>query len=156
MEGIKCCQGDIKANFGSLDDFKAKFEEAGVKRFGSGWVWLVKKNGALEIISTPNQDNPLMTEYGATPVFGNDVWEHAYYLEFSAKKGDLGEMAIIFQGAVTKLSFCSTRRRIWLELLGTRATEPPAVWMLAPGRLRRAGLCMPRGAAATGRSTNRE
>jgi superoxide dismutase, Fe-Mn family len=79
---------DITAKFGSFDDFKAKFEDAGVKRFGSGWVWLVKKGGALEIISTPNQDNPVMAEYGATPIFGNDVWEHAYYLSYQNRRPD--------------------------------------------------------------------
>ena len=79
---------DITAKFESFDAFKAKFEEAGVKRFGSGWVWLVKKNGALEIISTPNQDNPLMAEYDATPIFGNDVWEHAYYLQYQNRRPD--------------------------------------------------------------------
>jgi Fe-Mn family superoxide dismutase len=79
---------DIDAKFGSLDAFKTKFEEAGVKRFGSGWVWLVKKGGELEIISTPNQDNPLMAEYGATPIFGNDVWEHAYYLTYQNRRPD--------------------------------------------------------------------
>ena len=79
---------DINAKFGSFDDFKTKFEDAGVKRFGSGWVWLVKKGGAIEIISTPNQDNPVMAEYGATPIFGNDVWEHAYYLNYQNRRPD--------------------------------------------------------------------
>ena len=79
---------DITAKFGSFDEFKTKFEEAGVKRFGSGWVWLVKKGGALEIISTPNQDSPLMAEYDATPIFGNDVWEHAYYLNYQNRRPD--------------------------------------------------------------------
>jgi len=79
---------DIEAKFGSFDVFQGKFEEAGVKRFGSGWVWLVKKGGELEIISTPNQDNPLMAEYGATPIFGNDVWEHAYYLLYQNRRPD--------------------------------------------------------------------
>ena len=69
----------INSSFGSLDDFKKLFQEAGVKRFGSGWVWLVKKDGALAITSTANQDNPLMDGSGA-PILGNDVWEHAYYL----------------------------------------------------------------------------
>jgi Fe-Mn family superoxide dismutase len=80
--------GDIDAKFGSFADFKTKFEEGGVKRFGSGWVWLVKKGGALEIISTPNQDSPLMAEYDATPIFGNDVWEHAYYLNYQNRRPD--------------------------------------------------------------------
>jgi Fe-Mn family superoxide dismutase len=79
---------DIKATFGSFDEFKTKFEDAGVKRFGSGWVWLVKKSGKLEIISTPNQDNPLMQEYGAQPILGNDVWEHAYYLNYQNRRPD--------------------------------------------------------------------
>jgi Fe-Mn family superoxide dismutase len=79
---------DIAAKFGSFDEFKAKFEDAGVKRFGSGWVWLVSKAGALEIISTPNQDNPQMAEYGATPILGNDVWEHAYYLTYQNRRPD--------------------------------------------------------------------
>jgi Fe-Mn family superoxide dismutase len=59
-----------------------------VKRFGSGWVWLAKKGGELEILSTPNQDNPVMAEYGATPVLGNDVWEHAYYLLYQNRRPD--------------------------------------------------------------------
>ncbi|HEX4086335.1 MAG TPA: superoxide dismutase, partial [Chthoniobacteraceae bacterium] len=79
---------DIDAKFGSFDAFKAKFEEAGAKRFGSGWAWLVKKGGELEIISTPNQDNPMMAEYGATPILGNDVWEHAYYLTYQNRRPD--------------------------------------------------------------------
>ena len=80
---------DINAAFGSFDEFKAKFEDAGVKRFGSGWAWLVKKGGKLEIISTPNQDNPLMSDYGGVfPVLGNDVWEHAYYLNYQNRRPD--------------------------------------------------------------------
>jgi Fe-Mn family superoxide dismutase len=71
----------INSAFGSFEDFKKQFQDAGAKRFGSGWVWLVKKGGALSITSTPNQDNPLMDGSGF-PVLGNDVWEHAYYLRY--------------------------------------------------------------------------
>lgn len=70
----------ITSQFGSLDDFKKQFQEAGAKRFGSGWVWLVKDGDALKITSTANQDNPLSE--GQTPILGNDVWEHAYYLRY--------------------------------------------------------------------------
>lgn len=71
----------IEASFGSLEDFKTQFNDAGVKRFGSGWVWLVKDaSGKLSLTSTPNQDNPISE--GQTPVLGNDVWEHAYYLKY--------------------------------------------------------------------------
>ena len=76
----------IVSTFGSFDEFKAKFEAAGLARFGSGWVWLsVKPDKSLCICSTPNQDNPLMTgvaECPGTPVIGCDVWEHAYYLHY--------------------------------------------------------------------------
>ncbi|MFN8443661.1 MAG: superoxide dismutase [Caldilineaceae bacterium] len=71
----------INAKWGSFDEFKAKFKAAGVGRFGSGWAWLVAKaDGSLDITSTPNQDNPLMS--GETPILGLDVWEHAYYLNY--------------------------------------------------------------------------
>lgn len=76
----------INATFGSFDAFKTKFAEAGAKRFGSGWAWLVVKNGALEVTSTANQDSPLMD--GATPILGLDVWEHAYYLHFQNRRPD--------------------------------------------------------------------
>ncbi|RXK19369.1 superoxide dismutase [Macrococcus sp. DPC7161] len=76
----------IIAKFGSLDEFKAQFADAAAKRFGSGWAWLVVNNGELEIVSTPNQENPLME--GKTPVLGLDVWEHAYYLNYQNKRPD--------------------------------------------------------------------
>jgi len=83
---------DIKAAFGSFDDFKAKFEAAGIGRFGSGWVWLVSNNGKLEIVSTANQDSPVMGKAVAgcegKPVIGCDVWEHAYYLKYQNKRAD--------------------------------------------------------------------
>jgi superoxide dismutase, Fe-Mn family len=75
----------INAAFGSFDAFKEAFAKAGVGRFGSGWAWLVKKDGKLAIISTPNQDNPLMDGSG-TPILGLDVWEHAYYLKHQNKR----------------------------------------------------------------------
>jgi Fe-Mn family superoxide dismutase len=71
----------IDATFGSFDAFKEAFAKAGVTRFGSGWAWLVVKDGKLAITSTPNQDNPLMDGSG-TPILGCDVWEHAYYLKY--------------------------------------------------------------------------
>jgi Fe-Mn family superoxide dismutase len=77
---------EINATFGSFDAFKEKFEAGGVGRFGSGWVWLVVKNGKLEIMSTANQDNPLME--GIKPVMGCDVWEHAYYLKYQNRRPD--------------------------------------------------------------------
>ena len=70
--------------FGSFDDFKEQFEAAGVAQFGSGWAWLVYANGALEIMSTANQDSPLSA--GALPLVGNDVWEHAYYLKYQNRR----------------------------------------------------------------------
>lgn len=80
----------ITAVFGSFDAFKEKFAAAGVGRFGSGWAWLIVKDGKLEISSTPNQDNPLMdvAEVKGKPVLGVDVWEHAYYLKYQNKRPD--------------------------------------------------------------------
>jgi Fe-Mn family superoxide dismutase len=80
----------IDAAFGSFDEFKTKFATAGVGRFGSGWAWLIEKDGKLEISSTPNQDNPLMdvAEVKGTPLLGIDVWEHAYYLKYQNKRPD--------------------------------------------------------------------
>jgi len=76
----------INAAFGSFDDFKTKFNAAGVGRFGSGWAWLIKTGSGVEIISTPNQDNPLME--GKHAVLGCDVWEHAYYLKYQNRRAD--------------------------------------------------------------------
>ena len=80
----------IDAAFGSFDAFKEKFSQAGMTRFGSGWAWLIVKDGKLEVNSTPNQDNPLMdvAEVKGTPVLGADVWEHAYYLKHQNKRAD--------------------------------------------------------------------
>ena len=81
----------INEAFGSFDEFKTKFAQAGVGRFGSGWIWLiVKKDGKLDISSTPNQDNPLMdiAETKGVPLLGVDVWEHAYYLKYQNKRPD--------------------------------------------------------------------
>lgn len=74
----------IDSTFGSLDELKSKVNDAGVKRFGSGWTWLVVSGGKLEVMSTPNQDTPLSE--GKAPILGIDVWEHAYYLEYQNKR----------------------------------------------------------------------
>lgn len=76
----------ITAKFGSFDEFKSQFEANGVAQFGSGWTWLVVKDGELDLAKTPNQDSPLLD--GATPLLGNDVWEHAYYLKYQNKRPD--------------------------------------------------------------------
>ena len=78
----------INTTFGSYEAFKEKFAAAGIARFGSGWAWLIVKEGKLEISSTPNQDNPLMdvAEVKGHPVLGVDVWEHAYYLKYQNKR----------------------------------------------------------------------
>jgi Fe-Mn family superoxide dismutase len=87
----------INETFGSFDAFKEKFAAAGMTRFGSGWAWLIVKDGKLEITSTPNQDNPLMdlptgqagvVEIKGTPILGVDVWEHAYYLKYQNRRAD--------------------------------------------------------------------
>lgn len=80
----------ISETFGGLDALKEKMNAAGTTRFGSGWAWLILKDGKLEVTSTPNQDNPLMdvAETKGTPLFGIDVWEHAYYLKYQNKRPD--------------------------------------------------------------------
>src|SRR5690606_17384998 len=81
----------INAAFGSFEDFKTKFAEAGATRFGSGWAWLiVGADGKLAVTSNPNQDNPLMdvAEVQGTPILGMDVWEHAYYLKYQNRRPD--------------------------------------------------------------------
>lgn len=80
----------INAAFGSFTSFQEKFAAAGMTRFGSGWAWLIVKDGKLEICSTPNQDNPLMdiAEVKGTPILGVDVWEHAYYLKYQNRRAD--------------------------------------------------------------------
>jgi Fe-Mn family superoxide dismutase len=76
----------IDSAFGSFDDFKAQFKDAGVKRFGSGWAWLIHDGSGLAIVSTANQDNPISD--GKTPLLGVDVWEHAYYLNYQNRRPD--------------------------------------------------------------------
>jgi len=76
----------IDGKFGSFAEFQKQFNEAATKRFGSGWAWLVSKDGTLEIISTPNQDPPLLE--GKTALLGLDVWEHAYYLKYQNRRAD--------------------------------------------------------------------
>lgn len=87
-------KGDLAAAiisaFGTFADFKTQFSAAGATRFGSGWAWLIVKDGKLVVSSTPNQDNPLMdiAEVKGTPILGMDVWEHAYYLKYQNKRPD--------------------------------------------------------------------
>ncbi|MDX5340843.1 MAG: superoxide dismutase [Cyclobacteriaceae bacterium] len=83
--------GAINAKFGNFDEFKEVFNKAAATRFGSGWAWLiVTTTGNLEVVSTPNQDNPLMdvAEIKGTPILGLDVWEHAYYLHYQNRRPD--------------------------------------------------------------------
>ena len=79
-------EAKLVAAFGSVDAFKEAFAKAAATRFGSGWAWLVENEGKLEVISTPNQDNPLME--GKKPLLGLDVWEHAYYLNYQNRRPD--------------------------------------------------------------------
>jgi len=76
----------VKSAFGSFDDFKTRFSQAGATRFGSGWAWLYVRDGKLEVGSTPNQDSPVME--GGKPILGLDVWEHAYYLHYQNRRPD--------------------------------------------------------------------
>jgi Fe-Mn family superoxide dismutase len=76
----------IDSAFGSFDEFKAKFKDAGVNQFGSGWAWLVHDGSGLAVTSSPNQDNPISE--GSTPLLGADVWEHAYYLKYQNRRPD--------------------------------------------------------------------
>jgi Fe-Mn family superoxide dismutase len=76
----------IESEFGSFDAFKEQFEAAGVGQFGSGWAWLVLDGSVVKVTSTANQDNPVSN--GQTPLLGNDVWEHAYYLQYQNKRPD--------------------------------------------------------------------
>ncbi|MDF2382778.1 superoxide dismutase [Nostoc ellipsosporum NOK] len=80
----------INSAFGSLEALQEKVNTAGATRFGSGWAWVIVKDGKLEVTSTPNQDNPLMdvAEVKGTPILGIDVWEHAYYLKYQNKRPD--------------------------------------------------------------------
>jgi Fe-Mn family superoxide dismutase len=76
----------IKADFGSFEDFKKKFNEATAKQFGSGWGWVIFEGGKLKVVTSANQDNPI--SQGHYPILGNDVWEHAYYLKYQNKRAD--------------------------------------------------------------------
>jgi Fe-Mn family superoxide dismutase len=76
----------ITKTFGGFDKLKELVAQAAVGRFGSGWAWLVVNGGKLEVYSTPNQDSPVME--GKAPVFGIDVWEHAYYLKYQNRRPD--------------------------------------------------------------------
>ncbi len=80
----------IESELGGFDKFKEEFKKAATTRFGSGWAWLIVKDGKLAVTSTPNQDNPLMdvAEVKGTPIIGLDVWEHAYYLKYQNKRPD--------------------------------------------------------------------
>lgn len=85
-------QNAIKRDFGSIEAFKKIFENTAAMRFGSGWAWLVKKENKLAVVSTANQDNPLMGDFisgtSGYPILGLDVWEHAYYLKYQNRRPD--------------------------------------------------------------------
>jgi superoxide dismutase, Fe-Mn family len=76
----------INEKFGSFEEFQQQFKDAGIARFGSGWVWLVSDGSGVDLVTTPNQDSPVSD--GKTPLLGCDVWEHAYYLKYQNKRPD--------------------------------------------------------------------
>jgi len=78
--------GAIKSTFGDFAQLQEKFNDAGLKQFGSGWAWLAVGPGGLQVLSTPNQDSPI--SQGLKPIFGNDVWEHAYYLKYQNRRAE--------------------------------------------------------------------
>jgi Fe-Mn family superoxide dismutase len=86
MEPVGKLADAMKSTFSDFNSFKEKFAAAGTTRFGSGWAWLIKRGDKIEIISTANQDSPLME--GAFPIIGLDVWEHAYYLKYQNRRPD--------------------------------------------------------------------
>lgn len=102
-------QAAIAKRFGSIDTFKTEFTKAAMTRFGSGWAWLVVQGEELEVISTANQDSPLMA--GAEPVIGLDVWEHAYYLNYQNRRAD-------FVGAFWKVLNWDAAERAYAEAIG--------------------------------------
>ncbi len=96
--------GEAVSAFGGLDTLKEQVNDAGVKRFGSGWTWVVADGGSLSVLSTPNQDSPLMEGKGKTPILGIDVWEHAYYLNYQNRRPDYlaAWWNVVSWGAVSK------------------------------------------------------
>lgn len=100
----------IDAAFGSFEGFKEKLTAAAIGRFGSGWGWLVvKRGGGLEVISTPNQDSPIMT--GDTPILGIDVWEHAYYLKYQNRRPEyVANFFNVINWAQVAANFAAARR----------------------------------------------
>ncbi len=100
----------LDATFGSFDTFKEKLSAAAIGRFGSGWGWLVvKPGGSLEVISTPNQDSPIMT--GDTPILGVDVWEHAYYLKYQNRRPEyVANFFNVINWAQVAANFAAARR----------------------------------------------
>lgn len=98
----------IDAKFGSFDGFKEKFTAAATTRFGSGWAWLIVKDGAIDVISTANQDSPLMQ--GATPILGIDVWEHAYYLKYQNRRPEyIGAFYNVINWSVVSQNYAAAK-----------------------------------------------